>query len=134
MWKLERENGRVLQLDCNGEVLNITIGGLKMYRKVIEAQGRFVDIQQKIENMQKAGNGYSDELLEFIGNTIIYLFNVSFGEANTKKICEFYEDNYDEMMKQVMPFFNQEFLPALREVAKIDSKRQADKLVKKNVP
>ena len=127
-YKLERENARFVELDVNGDILKISLGGMTLYKKVIEAQSKLKDIQVKIENLLKNKKPITEELIQFLGDTIIYMFNVAFGEANTQKILDFYEGNYDEMLLKVYPFFVSEFIPALKQSAREDSKEYARKL------
>ena len=127
-YKLEREQSSIIELEVNGEILNIAVGGMTLYRKVLSAQSKLRDIQTKIDNMSKVNKPVTEELVQFLGDTVIYLFNLSFGEANTKKILDFYEGNYDEMLLKVYPFFINEYLPALKENAKKESKEYTKRL------
>lgn len=127
-YKLEREKANAIELEVNGEILSIPIGGMALYRKVLEAQGKLKDIQTKIDNMSKVNQPITEELVKFLGDTIIYLFKLAFGETNAQKILDFYEGNYDEMLLKVYPFFLKEYLPALKERAKDESKDVAKRL------
>ena len=127
-YKLERENGRTIELEVNGEILQIPVKGMAVYRKVLDAQSKLRDIQTKIERMTKEKVEITSELVEFLGQTVIYLFNVSFGEANTQKILDFYEGNYDEMLLKVYPFLLSVYLPALKDNAKAESQAYAKRL------
>ena len=127
-YKLEREQSSIIELEVNGEILKIAVGGMTLYRKVLSAQSKLRDIQTKIDNMSKVNKPVTEELVQFLGDTVIYLFNLSFGESNTKKILDFYEGNYDEMLLKVYPFFINEYLPALKENAKKESKEYTKRL------
>lgn len=127
-YKLERDIGRTIELDVNGEILHIPVEGMAVYRKVLDAQSKLKDIQTKVENMSKGENKITQELVEFLGQSVIYLFNVAFGEANTQKILDFYEGNYDEMLLKVYPFFLTVYLPALKDNAKVESQAYAKRL------
>ena len=128
MFKLERDKAKYVQLEMNGEILHISVGGVKQLQDFIHAQERLVEVQKKVDNLQVSDNHIPTELLELLGNTIIYVFEVAFGKANTKKICEFFEDNYDEMLMQIMPFIQNEYVPKLRESARVESRQRARKL------
>lgn len=127
-YKLEREKPNYLELDVNGDILRINVGGMALYKKVIEAQSRLRDIQQKIDLFTEKGKEITPELVQFLGEAVLYMFSVSFGEANAQKILDFYEGNYDEMLAKVYPFFVSEFVPALKQSAREDSKNYARKL------
>lgn len=127
-YRLERESGRTIELEVNGEILQIPVKGMAVYRKVLDAQSRLKDIQTKIEKMTKDKVDITPELVEFLGQTVIYLFNVAFGEAITQKILDFYEGNYDEMLLKVYPFLLSVYLPALKDNAKAESQAYAKRL------
>lgn len=127
-YKLERESGRTIELEVNGEILQIPVKGMAVYRKVLDAQSKLKDIQTKVENLTKNDIVVNSELVEFLGQTVVYLFDVAFGEANTQKMLDFYEGNYDEMLLKVYPFFLSVYLPALKDNAKAESQAYAKRL------
>lgn len=134
MYKIERNKKYTVQLALNEEVLNIKLDGLKQYKKYLEAQERLLDIQHKMEIMSKGTpeDKTLDEMITLLGETIIYMFTVLFGEDNTQKIVDFFEGNYDEMMTAIMPFIIKEVIPTLKAVAKEQGKAVVERI--KNVP
>lgn len=134
MYKIERIKKYTVQLALNDEVLNIKLDGLKQFKKYLEAQERLLDIQHKMEIMSKRTpeDKTLDEMITLLGETIIYMFTVLFGEENTQKIVDFFEGNYDEMMTAVMPFITKEVIPTLKAVAKEQGKAVVERI--KNVP
>lgn len=127
-YRLEREKANIIEVEVGEETLKIPVKGMGAYRKVLEAQGRLKDIQTKIELMSRENTEVTKELVEFLGESVIYLFSVAFGEENAKKILDFYEGNYDEMLLKVYPFFKDVYLPALKNSAKEDSKEYTKRL------
>lgn len=127
-YKLERAITENIDLEVGSETLHIAIGGVKMYRSVLESQAKLKDVQTKIEVLSKAGKEVTPELVNFLGETVLYLFEVAFGKENAEKILAFYEGNYDEMLMKVYPFFKNIFIPALKNNAKAESKELAEKL------
>lgn len=127
-YRLEREKANIIEVEVGEETLKIPVKGMGAYRKVLEAQGRLKDIQTKIELMSRENTEVTKELVEFLGESVIYLFSVAFGEENAKKILAFYEGNYDEMLLKVYPFFKDVYLPALKNSAKEDSKEYTKRL------
>lgn len=121
MYQIQRKETDCIKLGLGDEVLTIKLGGLKQLKKYIEAQERLLEIQKKLDNMNKAGAETTGELVEFLGQTILYTFEVLFGEENTQKMADFFEGNYDEMLEAVLPFINSEVVPALKKMAKRDS-------------
>lgn len=127
-YKLERAKATTIEIEVGNEILSIPVKGISVYRKVLEAQGKLKDIQTKIDNLTKNGVQVTPELIEFLGQSVIYMFNVAFGESNTQKILDFYEGNYDEMLLKVYPFFMQVYLPALKDSAKDEGREYAKRL------
>jgi hypothetical protein len=127
-YRLEREKANIIEVEVGEETLKIPVKGMGAYRKVLEAQGRLKDIQTKIELMSRENTEVTKELVEFLGESVIYLFSVAFGEENAKKILDFYEGNYDEMLLKVYPFFKDVYLPALKNSAKEDSREYTKRL------
>lgn len=127
-YRLEREKANIIEVEVGEETLKIPVKGMGAYRKVLEAQGRLKDIQTKIELMSRENTEVTKELVEFLGESVIFLFSVAFGEENAKKILDFYEGNYDEMLLKVYPFFKDVYLPALKNSAKEDSKEYTKRL------
>ena len=113
MYKIERIKKYSVQLALNDDVLNIKLDGLKQFKKYLEAQERLLDIQHKMEIMSKNApeDKNLDEMITLLGDTIIYMFTVLFGEENTQKIVDFFEGNKDEMKTAVKPFITKEVIP-----------------------
>lgn len=55
--------------------------------------------------------------MEAYGNAVIAVFDVIFGEENTQKIVEFYENNWSEMLLDLFPFINNEIMPKIQEAS-----------------
>lgn len=127
-YKLERDMSNCIELDIGGEIIPVYVGGMAVYRKVLDAQGKLKDIQTKIEALTRNNTKITQELVEFLGDTIIYFFNVVFGEKNTQKILDFYEGNYDEMLLKVYPFILTTYLPTLKENARQESRNYAKRI------
>jgi hypothetical protein len=127
-YRLEREKTNCIELEVGDELLKIPTGGMALYKKILEAQGKLRDIQTKIERMTANSNPITEELVNYLGETVLYLFNTAFGEANAEKIVNFYEGNYDEMLLKVYPFLLNVFIPAVKEKAKAESQAYAKRI------
>lgn len=77
-------------------------------------------------------NNGSPESMEAYGKAVIAVFDVIFGEENTGKIVQFYENNFTEMLLDVFPFINNEIMPKIREAsaARKTQLKEAAKAVK----
>lgn len=126
MYRVERSRKNIVQLGLGDEILDIKVGGLVQLRKYIEGQQRLVDIQKKLEAMKD--REVPLEIVSLLGETIVYLFTILFGEENTKKIVAFFEDEYDEMFSAILPFINKEIIPKMREIAQAESEKVANEI------
>ena len=127
-YRLERAKNSTLEVELGNEIVSIPVGGMKVYKNVLQAQSRLKDIQTKIDALQKNKVEITKELIDFLGESVIYMFQSAFGEEITDKILTYYEGNYDEMLLKVYPFFTGVFLPALKENARIESREYAKRL------
>lgn len=127
-YRLERAKNSTLEVELGNEIVSIPVGGMKVYNNVLQVQGRLKDIQTKIDTFRKNNTEITKELVDFLGESVIVMFQTGFGEEITDKILAYYEGNYDEMLLKVYPFFTGVFLPALKENARIESREYAKRL------
>lgn len=127
-YRLERAKNSTLEVELGNEIVSIPVGGMKVYKNVLQAQSRLKDIQIKIDTFQKNNKEITKELVDFLGESVITMFQSAFGEEITDKILTYYEGNYDEMLLKVYPFFTGVFLPALKENARLESREYAKRL------
>ena len=76
-------------------------------------------------------NTNSPEMLEQYGKAVMAVFDVIFGEDGRKRIVEFYENNYTEMLLDLFPFINDEIMPKIREASE-DRKQQLMEAAKRS--
>lgn len=84
-----------------------------------EMGGRLNKALEAFANAQgilKKGNTGPDAL-EAYGKAVCALFDVIFGEEDSRRIIAFYEDNYTEMLLDLFPFINDEIMPKVREAS-----------------
>lgn len=128
MYRVERAQRNIVQLGLGDEVISIRVGGLAIWKKYIQAQERLLDIQKKLEAYEREQKETPVELMTLLGDTIVYIFQLLFGEDNTKKIVEFFEGEYDEMFSALLPFITKELIPKIKETAKTDSELMAKRI------
>jgi hypothetical protein len=63
------------------------------------------------------------EAMERFGKAVFALFEVIFTEAGAKRIVEFYEGHYTEMLLDLFPFINDEIMPKIQNASE-DRKAQ----------
>lgn len=115
MFELKRSKRIEEELKIGDEILKISLTPddiakdfHKRYNDIIKAE-QFIknnELEQgKFDNMDKALVSY--------GEAVLSLFSLVFGEENSKKIIEFYEDNYMEMSVEVFPFITEIISPKI---------------------
>lgn len=70
-------------------------------------------IQVELANTQKLAENGDEQAIESFGNIVIKLFICLFGDENTQKILEYFENDYMEMAVQCMPFISDVVQPAI---------------------
>lgn len=116
--KSDRITENLELLDSNNNVtltihINIEIGRIaKEYRQ----------LQIELAEAQNMISQGSEQAFEAFGNAVIKLFRCLFGDENTQKILEYFENDYTEMAVQCMPFISDVIQPAIEKYSR--SKRE----------
>lgn len=76
------------------------------------------------EELKKEPN--NAQKIELFGNAVLALCSFIFGEEQTKKIVEFYNERYTEIFSDILPFLTDVVFPML----KSESKKRAKQLTK----
>ncbi len=98
------------------KVLHIEFNADRMAREFNTARNGIIRAQKEV-NEGKAADAYTA-----FGKAAIEMFKVVFGEENTLAILEFYENNYVEMVSELMPFITDVAAPAVQQA--VDAKKQ----------
>ena len=98
------------------KVLHVKFDADRMAREFNTARNGIIRAQKEVKE-GKATDAYTA-----FGNAAIEMFKVVFGEENTLAILEFYENNYFEMVSELMPFITDVAEPAVQQA--IDAKKQ----------
>ena len=72
------------------------------------------------------------ETYEHIGTIVLEMMEIVFGEKNTKEIMSFYENDYVEIIQQVMPFIINIILPEVRSIAQENKAKILEQYNRKN--
>lgn len=116
--KSDRITENLELLDSNNNVtltihIDIEIGRIaKEYRQ----------LQIELAEAQNMTSQGSETAFEIFGNAVIKLFRCLFGDENTQKILEYFENDYMEMAVQCMPFISDVVQPAIEKYSR--SKRE----------
>jgi hypothetical protein len=65
-----------------------------------------------------ANKGLTEERVEKLGEAILNLFVVIFGQEQAQKLVDFYGESYTEMLADVVPFINDVVAPKINEAQK----------------
>lgn len=104
--KIEDQDGKALELAIDFHADQKTL----MRYRGLEVQYR---------DMQKAATeAPTAENVEALGKCVVDIFSLLFGEENTKKILEFYANDYTQMLTDCMPYIRDVMIPALTKYAK----------------
>lgn len=100
------EGDKKLKVDINIYVDDIMAEYTKCQKQIAVAQ-------EKIKQNQS-----DDDALAALGEAIVALFCLLFGEEQTKKIVEFYENRTASMLADFLPYIVQVILPAIQDAQK----------------
>jgi len=118
MYKLSREKKIIEQIELDGgevidiniDVENISNDFNQAYNKVIAAEKKMAELKVKTDNKEVIDLNIERDY----GEAVIALFSVVFGEENTSKILNYYENRYIEMSSEVFPFIINVVVPRMK--------------------
>lgn len=94
----------------NGEV-ELTV---KLDIDIEKIAGDFRKAQIAVMNAEKAAKEkQTDELLEAYGKAIVEFIQLIFGDENTKKLIDYFNGRYIDMLCQISPFICDIVIPCL---------------------
>lgn len=112
------EVAKTIHVHLDADALNGSIS--KQYVKLL-------NLQKRIPELQQMSPEQLPEVHEEIGNAVITLFRSVFGEENTQVILDFYNNRYQEMIREIMPFITDVVLPQVRKLAAQGRKNQMNR-------
>ena len=125
--ELTDENGKVVEsIDVNLDADAVCTAYRKNQIAIIDAERRLKDVHRKGSQTDL------DAAYEAYGDAMLGIFGLVFGEDGTKKILDFYENNYVEMGLQIVPFIRGVVIPKLDEALKC-RKQQMKNLYKHHI-
>lgn len=108
MYQIKRSEvlSETLQIEYHGKTLEVKCEmNLAKQMKDYAKANRSVSVL-----MAKAQNDILDDPKE-LGQAIMALFVLAFGEEQTQKIVDFYDNDHVTMLIDIMPFFNEVVTP-----------------------
>lgn len=117
-----------LQITDNGKVLDLHVDLAvdQILKRYLDAAGAFARARDEVSK------GLTEERVQKLGETILALFVVIFGDDQAHKLVDFYGENYTEMLADVVPFINDVVAPKVNEAqGRIMAQYQAAKRLQK---
>ena len=104
-----------LEIEDNGKTLqvNVDINVDNMLKAYNNAQYKIA--QASLDAKKAAEDKDMSQAEEAMGNAVLGLFEVIFGEEQTKKIIEFYDNKALEMLGDIAPFISEVVAPRFKE-------------------
>lgn len=122
--------------DANGIVvnsINVNLDADAVCTAFRKKQIAIIDAERRLKDVQRKGSQADlDAAYEAYGDAMLNIFELIFGDEGTKKILEFYENNYVEMGLQIVPFIREIVIPKLDDALK-SHKRQMKNLYKSRI-
>lgn len=127
MYEISRaqEHRIVEEVKLGDDVLVVDFDVDRLYKDYAIAYNNVLTAQNQIREMTLKGltPQDSEEVMASYGNAITSLILCVFGEDNVALILEFFEERYQEMLTQIMPFIEDVFRPKLEQIIK-DNREQ----------
>ena len=115
-FELVDESGNVV------ETLHVMIDADSMVRKI---HHKYTDLCRTLSSAQEIKRATEEKdrdkmesALDELGKCVVHLFQAVFGEEDAEKIIQFYEGNYVEMCREVVPFITQVVIPRCQDIKK----------------
>lgn len=86
----------------------VAVKASKNYTDLLNLQSRLARQDDKEDKAQLLGE---------IGKAVVILFKTIFGEEDTDRILRFYENDYIDMCRTIMPFITDVVIPEVRKEA-----------------
>lgn len=110
MRELTRKKRIYEELKVGDDILKINIDPTAMLPEYNRARDALL-VTQSI-----AQSGAEADLAQF-GQAVVDMMEILLGKDNAKIVIEFYEDNYIEMLEQVLPYMEEVIVPQMTEAA-----------------
>lgn len=90
-------------------VLHVDLSVDQILQRYLQAAEAFAKARNN------ANKGLTEERVENLGEAILNLFVVIFGQEQAQKLVDFYGESYTEMLADVVPFINEVVAPKINE-------------------
>lgn len=110
-------------VDEKGEVAHRMQVKLDAAELVKNVNGKYINLVKALAKTQAYSTGQvtnqdAAEALDTLGNAMVDMLEVVFGQENARVIVDFYDGRYVEMAQEVFPFFTDVVIPRCGEIIK----------------
>lgn len=96
-------------------MLCVRLDASSVTQKISQQYVELLNLQARLGKMKNEGDKI--KLFEEIGSAVVVLFRSVFGETDTDRIIQFYEEDYVDMCRTILPFITEVVLPRVRKEA-----------------
>lgn len=125
-YKVQRSSKIIEQLELGEDkTISVVINVTKMAADINKA---YNDIIRADVAYRKADKSNPEQVLEVfgeIGKSVLSLFNVVFGEESAAEVVEYYDEDYLEMIIEVLPFISEVIFPQIKKFSQEKKKAAA---------
>lgn len=111
----------------NGQVITVNLDAMTVMREFGAKWNTLAEAEKKAVAAVNAPNADAEVIFEAYGNAIIAVMDLFFGEKQRNDIIAFYENNYLEMSRVVLPFITDDLMKQTLDILG----KQRDALAKK---
>lgn len=97
------------------EVIHVRLDADAVAGRVSKDYTDLLKLQSRLNSLGETED--KAKLLEEIGKAVVTLFRTIFGEEDTEKIIAFYEKDFIDMCRTIMPFITDVVIPEVRKEA-----------------
>ena len=118
--ELIREDGK------REKTIEVEMAAGKLAKDLSREYVNLVRAQRKVQDMQALEDQGAESLTDAykqLGAAVITIMETVFGKEDTQTIMDFYENDYVEIVQQIMPFIINVILPKAREIAQENRKQ-----------
>lgn len=110
------------QIDVDGQILDINVNVAKTSLHFNEAYNNVL----RLQNVDITSDNVVEQF-EQLGNAVIELLEVILGKKQTETLINAYDEDYIQLLEDIVPFIDQKIKPAMIEYSKEKQRIAAEK-------
>jgi len=115
-YEFKRQKRIVKDIKMDDQIIHVDLVLDNILKEFNRCRNDIIRAQQEMQKASKANVGPEnmEQIVDALGQAIIALMDLVFGESNAKLIIDFYENNMLEMINMVVPFIEDEIMPEIK--------------------